>query len=214
MTIEVPHYYIGIIKSIPQEVPIFLHKIENPIQIDSWIWWLINYKNTYCFFPILNFYCENSIVTSLPLFTKDGLYLSLYNMPVPPPSVSFLGMFLRQYPAFCNLFILSQSSSFTHVSVRKQKSKSLIIEWCNIISSFPLINLGLQIAILTKLLFYSRYLLVLFMMLSKFIPLFMSHCLSILSFASPLVHLNFVLDHTHLFLSTVLCLAASYWNQV
>ena len=69
-------------------------------------------------------HCENSKVTCLPLLTKDGLYLSLYIMLVHPPFLSSLGMFLKQYPVFLNLFILLQSSSFTHVSVRKQKSKS------------------------------------------------------------------------------------------
>ena len=92
------------------------------------------------FVPILICHFENSKVTSLPLLTKDGLYLSLYIMPVPPPILSSLGMFLKQYPAFFNLFMLSQSSSFMHVYMRKQKSKSSSIQWCNIISSLPLIN--------------------------------------------------------------------------
>ena len=101
------------------------------------------------FFPILVCHCENSKVTSQPLLTLDGLYLSMYIKPVPPPILSLLGMFLKQYAAFFNLFILPQSFSITHVFVRKQKSKSSSIQWCNIISSFPLIDLGLPIAILT-----------------------------------------------------------------
>ena len=102
------------------------------------------------FVPIFICHCENSKVTCLPLLTNDGLYLSLYIMPVPPPFLSSLGMFLKQYPTFLNLFMLSQSSSFTHVSVRYQKSTSSSIQWCNITSSFLFIDLRLQIAILTQ----------------------------------------------------------------
>ena len=87
------------------------------------------------FFPIFIYHCENSIVTCLPLLTKDGLYLSLYIMWVPPPFLSSLGMFPKQYPAFLNLFMLSQSSSFTHVYVGKQKSISSI--YSGVILSIP-----------------------------------------------------------------------------
>ena len=71
------------------------------------------------FVPIFIFHCKNSKVTCLPLLINNGLYPSLYIMPVPQPFLSSLGMFLKQYPVFLNLFMLSQSTSFTHDSVRK-----------------------------------------------------------------------------------------------
>ena len=48
----------------PQEVPLFLHKLETHVWIASWIWWPINYENTHCLFSILICYCTNSKVTS------------------------------------------------------------------------------------------------------------------------------------------------------
>ena len=54
-------------------------------------------------------HCENSEVMSLPLITKDGLYLSLYIMPVPTHILSSLEMFLKQYPTFINSLICSCS---------------------------------------------------------------------------------------------------------
>ena len=143
------------------------------------------------FVPILICHCENSKVISVPLLTKDAVYPSLFIMPVTPPILSSLGIFLKQYHAFFNLFMLSQFSSFTHVSVGKQKCKSSSIQWCNIISSFPLISLGLPIAILTHYHFIVGVSWSYWVDVVKIYPLFVSHFLLILSFALPPAYPNF-----------------------